>query len=296
MKLSGRIRACSAAFGALVVSAASLVVPGSSAAQSVCKPAASTNEAKLLAFFAAPMAFAAAPEVLSLARGEVAIAGELTAVPRAPAAINASSGACGFEKSENSALSPVFPRPRVALGLGNGFVVEASWLPPVTVADATPNLGAIALAWTPAALSLPFDAALTFRVHGTFGGVNGPVTCPRDQLQLISTKQSCYGSEPSDDTYDPNVRGAEIVASRESGAWRWYGGAGVNAIAARFVVDFTDQGGFVDNNVVEISLARAALMAGASWQAHSTLAFSAQLYSVPTDATTGRLGIAWRVR
>ncbi len=271
-------------------------MPAWGTAQSVCRPAASTNEARLLAFFASPLAFAAMPEVSSLSRGQVSVAGELTAVPGAPAEIRESKGACGFSKSENSGLSPVFPRPRAAIGLGHGLVAEVSWLPPVTVADATPHLGGLAVSWMTDTPDLPFASAVMLRAHATLGGVDGPVTCPASELQTASTSAPCYGTTPSDDTYDPNVRGAELVAIGRGARVRWHVGAGVNAVAARFRVNFTDARGFVDNNVVEISLVRAALLAGAAWDARASLTLSAQLYSVPTDATTARLGLAWRVR
>jgi len=282
---------------ALTLGLIAVVMPaGGLAAQSLCKPPASSNEARLLAYFAAPLAFAAAPEVGILARWQLAIVGELTAVPNAPASISRSTGVCGFSKSENSGLSPVFPRPRVALGVGAGFVVEASWLPPITVADATPHIGAVALSWSPVGLSLPSGATLTVRAHGTIGGVDGPVTCPRNALQLLTASEPCYGSEPSDDTYDPDVRGLEVVVARREGTLHWYAGLGANSVAARFRVNFTDDRGFVDNNRVEINMTRAVIIGGAVWNVSEALALTGQLYSVQQDATTGRLGIAWRLR
>lgn len=282
---------------AMALGLIAVVMPaGGLVAQSLCKPPDSSNEARLLAYFASPLAFAAAPEVGVLARWQMSIVGELTAVPTAPAAISRSTGACGFSKSENSGLSPVFPRPRVALGVGAGFVVEASWLPPVTVADATPHIGAVALSWSPVGMTMPFGTALTIRAHATIGGVDGPVTCPRNELQLADVNQPCYGSQPSDDTYDPNVRGLEAVVARRQGRLHWYAGLGANAVSARFLVNFTDDRGFLDNNRVEISMTRAVIIGGAVWNVGEALALTGQLYSVQQDATTGRLGIAWRLR
>src|SRR5262249_1230938 len=159
-------------------------------------------------------------------------------------------------KSEHSGLSPVLPRPRVAVGLGNGWVAEASWLPPVTVADATPHFAAIAASWTASGAWMPGDTRLTIRGHGTIGGVDGPVTRPRDALQTSSTSQPCYGTNPSNDTYNPNVWGLEAIAQHEDGALRWYVGAGVNQLASHFQVNFTDARNFTDRNVVEITIAR----------------------------------------
>ncbi len=265
-------------------------------AQSHCTPDASKPEARILAYFASPLSFSAAPEVMGLAHGQVSIAGDLTLVPTAPSAISRSSGVCGFAKSENSDLAPVFPRPRVAVGLGYNLVAELSYLPPVTVADATPNMFAAALSWSPSGLSLPGGSQLHLRAHGTFGGVKGPITCSRAALQTSNAAGSCYGTIPSKDTYHPNVRGIEAVLSRPIGAVRWYAGAGMNMVQSYFTVDFTDARGFRDNNTVEINLKRVALLGGAVWTMHPSLALSAQIYSVPDDATTGRVGIAWRAR
>jgi hypothetical protein len=265
-------------------------------AQSVCKPKSSTSESKLLAFYAGPLAFAFTPEVVARDRGSITVAGDLTLVPTPPSAIQKSSGACGFNKSENSELAPVFPRPRVALGLGQGIAIEASYLPPLTVADATPNLAAVAVSWAPSIGALPASVRAVFRAHATLGGVRGPVTCAKSALQQTSPNLSCYGSKPSDDEYNPNVRGVEAALMRTVGSWRWYGGAGLNALGTKFTVDFTDLRGFEDRNVVEVSLMRTAVFGGAEWAIRSDLSFSGQVYSVPGDATTGRLGLAWRAR
>ena len=278
---------------AIVVACAGPIVAH---AQSHCKPPAASNEARVLAYFASPLAFSAAPEVMLLTHGQIALAGDLTLVPSAPSSISRSTGVCGFAKSENSDLAPVFPRPRLAVGVGHGFVAELSYLPPVTVMDATPNMFAAAVAWTPTDLSLPAGAQLHLRVHATFGGVKGPITCSRESLQTSDPSQSCYGTNPSKDSYNPNVRGVEAILSRPSGAFRWYAGAGINSTSSYFKVDFTDQRGYRDNNTVEINLARVALIGGATWTVRPSLALSAQFYSVPDDATTGRLGIAWRAR
>lgn len=275
---------------------ATFAFPALAAAQSTCKPSSNTNEAKLLAYFAGPLAFSSVPGVAELTRGQVALAGELAMLPTPPGAITRSSGVCGFNKSENTDLAPVFPRPRLAVGLGGGLVAELSFLPPVEVMDAKAHLGGAALSWTPK-VTVPFvNSAIVVRAHSTFGGVDGPITCPKSELQTTNTAQPCYGSTPSNDTYEPNVRGIEGVLYRKGGRVTWHAGVGVNSTASRLLVNFTDGRGFVDNNIVEITLTRVALLGGLSFDPLETLALSAQVYSVPSDATTARLGIAWRVR
>lgn len=285
----------------LKVRLASALLCGSSVLQAQstnfhCKPESWRSEARLLAYYATPLSFSAAPEVMALTHGQVGIAGDLTLVPSAPSSISKSSGKCGFAKSENSDLAPVFPRPRIAVGLGHDVVAELSYLPPVTVMDATPNMFAVAVSWSPSGVTLPGHTQLHLRAHGTFGGVKGPITCAREALQPGNPQSDCYGSTPSSDTYSPNVRGLEVIASRPVGPVRWYAGAGVNMLQSFLQVDFTKANGFHDGNTVEINLTRVALLGGATWTVRPTIALSAQVYSVPDDATTGRLGIAWRAR
>lgn len=278
------------AFAALIPAA-----PAALDAQSVCKPASDTPESQLIAYFGGPMAFGAMPGTIGLTRGRVVVAGELTAMPSPPSAISRSSGACGFNKSENSELAPVFPRPRIAVGLGHYVTVEASFLPPITVADATPHLGGLAVS-VDAPHQMPGNTILALRLHTTLGGVDGPVTCPEKELQMTSTSAPCYGTTPSDDTYEPNVTGLEAIVRGRAGGLRWHGVLGANALRSRFRVNFTDGRGFEDRNIVEVQLVRMVVSGGIAWQPRPELTLAAQAYSVPQDATTIRLGIAWRLR
>ncbi|MGH7714204.1 MAG: hypothetical protein ACREOG_23190, partial [Gemmatimonadaceae bacterium] len=140
-------------------------------------------------------------------------------------------------KSEDTRLSPIFPRPRLALGLGAGWMIEASYLPPVTVFDATPNLGSIALS----RITSIGPAGLLLRAHATFGQVEGAITCSQDALQLSNTAEPCYGSKESEDTYKPNMFGGEaaitfVLGGRTTG----YAGAGYSSLRPRFRVGFQD--------------------------------------------------------
>lgn len=92
-------------------------------AQSTCRPGPEDNESKLLAFFAAPIAFSPAGNVRPLGAGKLRIGGELTYVPKPSAEISRSQR-CFGDKAEDTQLSPVFPRPRVAIGLGGGFSLD----------------------------------------------------------------------------------------------------------------------------------------------------------------------------
>jgi len=263
-------------------------------AQGICRPDEDDNEARLLAFFAAPIAFSPGGNVTALGAGKFRFGFELTYVPKPSAEISRSER-CYANKTEETQLSPVFPRPRVALGIGGGVVLEASYLPPVTVMDATPNLGSIAVS----RLTNVGPTGLLLRAHATFGEVEGAITCPADKLQLSNTTQPCYGSQKSKDTYKPNMLGAEAALTFTGGArWLGYAGAGYTALRPRFQVGFQDARPNVpfDDTRIEVDLNRIALFGGALIQLSSLIGLSAELYSVPEDITTFRVGasVAWR--
>jgi hypothetical protein len=224
----------------------------------------------------------------------VAIGLDVTAVPSPPSSITVVD-VCYTQKSEHTGLSNVLPRPRIAIGLGAGFSVEAMYLPPITISEATANMGSVALAWaTP--LGATSGINLTLRAHATFGEVQGPITCPRSALQQANPAGVCWGNTPSKDTYRPNVTGAEAGVSSSTGALRWFGGVGFSSLMPRFEVGFTSLNGSTDNTRVHVDLTRFTAFAGLGYELSKSFELSAQLYSVPQDMTTGRVGLSWRLR
>ena len=119
----------------LLIAALVLIAESSAAAQ--CRVNSSSNEGKLLAFYTAPIVFsmATAPEVLPSASIRLGAEGEY--IPKPDPAIER-TGLCFTQKSEHTSLSPVFGRPRITLGGPFGFALELAYLPPVTIARATP--------------------------------------------------------------------------------------------------------------------------------------------------------------
>jgi hypothetical protein len=260
-----------------------------------CVAPRNSNVAKMLAWFDGPLAFASLGPVQHLPAGAVILGGDLTWVPTPPSSITRTDY-CYTPKSEHTGLSQLFPRPRIIVGLGGGLSLEAMYLPPVTVADATPNMGSVALAW-----ARPIGAAarhldITLRAHATFGQVQGPITCPKDAIQQSNPFGVCWGNAPSKDTYRPNVMGGEVGIASSSSAFRWYGGLGFASLMPRFQVGFTSRNGFVDNTKVRVDLTRVSLFGGLAYAMAKSVDLSAQLYSVPQDATTARAGISWRLR
>ncbi len=276
----------------------SLTVLGLSAtpllAQGTCRPDEDDNEAKLLAFFTAPIAFSPSGNVTALNAGQLRLSFEVTYVPK-PSADISRSERCYASKAEKTQLSPVFPRPRAAIGLGGGWALEASYLPPVTVADATPNLGSVALS----RLTNIGSAALLLRAHATFGKVEGAITCPEDALQQSDVTRPCYSNQKSEDTYKPNMFGGDAAVTFVGGArFTGYAGAGYTSLRPRFQVGFQDTrpGVRYDDTRIIVDLNRMSLFGGGVWKVAPAIGLSAELYSVPEDVTTFRVGanFLWR--
>ncbi len=280
-----RIRAAGVAIGCVAL--------GSSVARGQCKPPLNSNEAKLLAFYEAPVVFAPADAPATLAPWHVGLVGELTYVPTAPSSIT-TTGFCFESKQQDTHLSPILPRIRVSLGLPMGFSIEGSYLPPITVASATPNFGSLAVAYTHE-LS-PF-VVLQGRIHGTVGTVKGPITCSKSALQQSDPTQPCYGTQPSDDTFKPNSIGADVAAgfTPNGGRFTVYGGVGYAYLPARFQVDFTDLNGFTDRTPVEVGMSRESIFGGLDVRIIEGLSAGAQVYSVPADLTTFRVSVGYRL-
>jgi hypothetical protein len=283
----------------LVVGGILLAVQQQAAAQ--CRVRGDSNEGKLLAFYTAPIAFSMATAPQEMPPGSIRIGAEAEYIPKPDPAIE-QTGACFTQKSENTSLSPVFGRPRITIGGPFGFAFEAAYLPPVTIARAKPNLFSFAVSRTH---HLAFGPAISgttlmFRAHGTFGNVKGAITCPRSALQQTSASSPCYGTNPSNDTFHPNMFGGEIAAgfAPGSGGISFYAGAGANKIDPHFQVGFTDGNGAVDMTQVELEkpLTRASVFGGVTAVLRQILDVGAQVYSVPSDATLFRLNGGIRFR
>jgi hypothetical protein len=266
-----------------------------------CRVSSSSNEGKLLAFYTAPIVFTMATAPEEMRPASIRIGGELEYIPKPDPAIE-QTGICFTQKSEHTSLSPVFGRPRVTVGGPFGLALEAAYLPPVTIARATPNLFSFAVSEAHHFSAGPVAGGTTlmFRLHGTFGNVKGPITCPKSSLQQSSPTAPCYGTTPSRDTFHPDMLGAELAAGFVPGyrGLSFYAGAGANRIDPHFQVGFTDAAGVVDSTQVELEspLVRATVFAGATATVRQILDVGAQVYSVPSDATLFRLmgGIRFR--
>ncbi|MEO8945378.1 MAG: hypothetical protein ABI338_02685, partial [Gemmatimonadaceae bacterium] len=258
-----------------------------SVARAQCRPPRDSHEARLLAFYSVPIAFSADQSSLALSPGAMRLSLEGAFVPTAPATLQ-QTGYCYAGKAENTGLTRFFGRPRLAIGLPGGLGLEVSYLPPVTVASATPNIASAAL-WITHAMSS--QLLLTLRAHGTVGVVKGPITCPRAALQQSDPAAPCYGTSPSTDEFSPNMLGGELIASSNpaaAGRVRFSGGLGLNELYPRFKVGFSDLLGGTDRTRISVNLTRITALAGVTLTLTHRCDASAQAFSSLSDATTVR--------
>ena len=270
-------------------------------ARGQCRVKTGSNEGRLLAFYTAPIVFSMATAPQVMAPGSIRIGAEGEYIPKPNRAIE-QTGACFTQKSEKTSLSPVFGRPRITVGVPLGFALEAAYLPPVTIARAKPNLFSFGISHARHLALGPVSngTTLMLRLHGTFGNVKGAITCPRSSLQQSAPLSPCYGTNPSKDTFHPDMFGGEIAAgfAPGTGGVSFYAGAGANRIDPHFQVGFTDLNGNVDATQVELEkpVVRAAVFGGVTAVLRRILDVGAQIYSVPSDATLFRLNGGIRFR
>ncbi|HKN67862.1 MAG TPA: hypothetical protein VJW73_16375 [Gemmatimonadaceae bacterium] len=277
------------------VLAAALGTTAFAAAGAQCRPPASSHEARLLAFYEAPVLFSMGSAPERLAAGALRIGGEAIPVP-SPDQLLTHPSFCYQYTTNNTKLAPLFGRPRIVVGLPAGFAFEGSYVPPVSVSSARVTIGSLALSQT-RSFSLGGAALLLqARAHGTLGRIHGPITCPRGSLQLQDEAAPCYGTTPSRDSYDPRSLGAELAASAQFGRLDVFAGGGANRLDPRFRAGFTDALGNVDHTTVDVALVRGVAFGGATLHLRHDLTVSGQLYVVPADVSTVRLGVAYRVR
>lgn len=273
----------------------SFLVASSAAAQ--CRPPARSREARLLAFYEAPLVFsiAATPERVTL--GDVRVGVEAGNIPSPDAALQQPE-VCYQPHTENTRLAAAFGRPRVTVGLPGGFALEGSWLPPVTMGGATPNLGSVALSRVTSMVVGGRETSVSLRAHTTFGRVGGAITCSASALQSADPSAPCYGTRPSRDTFRPGMMGGDgaLGMATRGGRLALYAGGGVTWLRPRFQVGFTDAFGTVDTTRVEVNLVRGSVFGGITARVTRALAISSQLYSVPADVTTLRVAVQYRLR
>lgn len=261
-----------------------------------CRPPAKSHEARLLAFYEAPIIYSMSGAPERLGTGAVRIGAEVIPVPSPDPALQHPEY-CYANTTNNTKLAPVFGRPRLSFGLPAGFVVEVSYLPNVSVSAARASLMSAAVTRVAPLISRQ-RLSLALRLDGTAGQVRGAITCPQQSLQTRDENIPCYGTQPSRDTFRPNSFGVEAaIATRTAGdRVAVYVGGGARSLRPRFRAGFSDALGNVDRTTVDVDLVRGTAFAGLTANIRDHVSFSTQLYIVPTDVTTFRVGAQYALR
>ncbi|MEO8199554.1 MAG: hypothetical protein ABI679_03435 [Gemmatimonadota bacterium] len=270
-----------------------LAMPATALAQGDCFPAKDSHEAQAFGILAVPLAFGPAAAPSRVAPGTLRIGFDVSYMPNIDDS-TATPTVCRPGKGpENVNILSILPRPRASIGLPGGFVLEASWIPPVKVHGAKPNVWGFALG---KAFELGNRGmVLGLRLHATTGVVHAPIVCNDDALQDPTSE--CFGGTRSNDEYHPNTFGADASIGWSLGGGRFqpFLGAGYNLLHPRFRVNFTNQFDQTDRRRVEVDLNRAVLFAGATWFPVARLGLTGQIYSAPTDAVTGRISLSYLI-
>lgn len=280
---------------AAVLASALLAISASVAgAQEGCVPPKDSNEEKLFRALAVPLAYGPLMAPESPAAGSVTLALEGTYLPEIDAETRTPTYCRPDKGPENVNQLSVMPRPRVRVGLPSGFAVEASWIPPVRINGVKSNLFGVSVE-----RSVPIRGpgiAVRLRLHGTFGVVHSAVTCPEEALS--DPASVCFGGTESDDSYKPNMFGADVSLGLPlmGEALRIYGGLGPTWMRPRFQVGFTNAQGDVDNTKVETNLTRFAYFGGITWRLGGRFALSGEFYAQAADASTGRVALAYTLK
>ncbi|HEX3927454.1 MAG TPA: hypothetical protein VHW65_05615 [Gemmatimonadales bacterium] len=257
-----------------------LTAPAASlAAQGLCEPPTNSREANTFAILSTPVTFTGA-----IAPGPVhgvTIGLEAANLPYVDRA-DATPTVCQPGKGpENTNPIPGFVRPRVAVAV-DGFLLEGSWIPPVTVSQVKANLFGFGIERP---FALGNDWYLGLRADAVAGHVNAPVVC--DDAARNDPSSECYRGGRSNDEWQPGLLGFEGTLSTGKGRFRPYVGAGYTALRPRLQVNFINAQGVNDGTLVSVNLSRAAFFGGVTWMM-SRSSVTAEAYSTG-DALAGRL-------
>ena len=255
----------------------------------------SSPEGKLLAFYAAAMAFS--PAGIAPDESRIALSLELSHVPYLSTAQRRPS----IDKPESTNLAPFFPRPRLSARLG-GWIAELSWIPPMEVFEVEANL--VSAGVTGPALRVgTFQVAP--RAWTTLGRVRGAMTCSVSEmvgkgpdLELYYATV-CHGRE-SDDWFEPRLFGGELLASRPLGSngGRAYAVLGARVDRTRFDIGVLTSTGArdADHPILQLRTVRPHGAVGASWRVRSGIFAGGEVFYAPGSLVTGRISGRWVIR
>jgi len=203
----------------------------------------------------------------------------------------------GIDKPETTNLSPVLPRPRLAIRTPLALL-EGSWVPPIAVGDAKANLWAFAASRTIARWG---GVEIAPRISLVTGRIEGAITCNAETASeggadiALYYAAICYGND-SDDRFEPRLAAGEIVASRalsRAGARGW-AALGLRRDHSRLDIGVrrTDGSRDPDHPIVALRDTRMHLAAGLAWPLGGRLALGGEWFYAPGSVSTVRALIA----
>jgi hypothetical protein len=253
---------------------------GLAAQQDDCFPLPDSHEAKTFAILSVPIAFTgarapAAPRGMSIGL-EAATLPDVDRTTATPTSCRPGKG------PENTNPVAGILRPRLTAA-ARGFVFEIGWIPPVAMSGVKANLISFAVAHP---FRLSSSWMLGLRAHATFGSLHGSITC--DAKAIADPASECYHGTISDDSWHPNVFGAEAVLGAGTKNVRPHLGVGYTMLRPRFQVNFTSAEGSTDRRRVTVNLSRMAVFGGVTAR-FNTSSITAEAYSTPEDAVSARV-------
>ncbi len=259
-----------------------------------CHPSKGSNEANLLAFYSVPIAFSTQRTPVPDASARIGVGLDLAYVPKPDPDLRITTE-CFLPKDHTTHLTSVFPRPRIAARLPGGYLLEVSYLPPIRIANATAHVFSAAIGGT--AMIFPAwsnQLTVAARLHGTIGTIRGAITCSRAALRPNDPGDPCFGTEPSEDTFHPNMLAAEAMLVRHfANRGELYLGGGTTWLRPRFQVGFRDGFGGLEDTRLLVNLNRTNVFGGGALRIADRWLVTGQIYSAPADVTLARLGVAW---
>lgn len=176
-------------------------------------------EAWAMNYFAASSLFTGTGATPALAPGDWHLAVDLAQVPR----LDERQQTIGFDglKREDLNRSPVFGRARAWIGLPAGWVGEVGYTPPLRLHDTQPrHFVALALSRR---LVERGHYALSARLFGQHGAVEGDITCPARLAGVDDPARNPYGCQaPSRDVASLNDYGVGLTSSWSARGWQAY--------------------------------------------------------------------------
>jgi hypothetical protein len=248
-------------------------------------------EGRLLTFYSAAMLFTSLGATATPGRWSLGV--EATFIP----ALSEAQRRPGIDKPEATNLSPVLPRPRVALRAGD-TIVEGSWIPPLAVGDARANLAALAVSHP---MGQWRGLTVVPRLSVVTGRVRGAITCNARAMQGggpdLATYYAavCHGRD-SDDWFEPRLVAGEVIAQRDwgrSGRTMWLA-AGGRLDRSRFDIGVQRPDGTrdLDHPRLRLEDARMHLTGGVRWSLGARLATATEAFYAPGSMLTVRALLA----